>query len=131
MSYFRGLVMLVMVVEIVPGRNEILSSGLFYRRSPQLAKTPASCSKQAVQLRLLCDPAGHGRLSSSSPKLSRILRNTTTFRGRSAAVIAEHLSERAPTAAGIHSDLDCRCIDFVDDVVVIGVQSRWSGSADF
>ena len=62
MSYFRGLVMLVMVVEIVPGRNEILSSGLFYRRSPQLAKTPASCTKQAVQLRrwqlrLLCDPA--------------------------------------------------------------------------
>ena len=108
MSNCCGAVVFVMVFETVQGKNEILSSDLFYRRSPQLAKTPASCSKQAVQLRLLCDPAGHGRLSSSSPKLSRILRNTTTFRGRSAVVIAEHLSERAPTAVGIHVDLGRR-----------------------
>lgn len=72
--------------------------------APPTAAPPALC------------PRGPGRLSSSSPKLSRIIRCVS---GRlrlwsglarisesvSAAVIAQHLSERAPTAVGIHVDL--------------------------
>ena len=61
-------------------------------------------------------PPGPGRLSSSSPKLSRIIRCVSGRLRRwsglarisesvSAAVIAQHLSERAPTAVGIHVDL--------------------------